>query len=76
MPFLSRVSSDFGIPMIVVSHEPLDLQTLCDDLIALDRGRVLAHGPPCDVLAQQLGAERVPSSLRTTVVSVQKRLAG
>ncbi len=52
LPFLRRVRDSFGLPILVVSHSPTELQALCDELIALRRGRVIASGAPMDVLTR------------------------
>jgi len=43
---LRRVHVEFGVPMLYVSHAPEEIAALCDDVLVLDRGRVLAHGAP------------------------------
>jgi molybdate transport system ATP-binding protein len=50
LPFLRRVRDEVDVPMILVSHDPLEVQALCDDLVVLDEGRVIARGAPGDVL--------------------------
>ncbi|OPY30071.1 MAG: Trehalose/maltose import ATP-binding protein MalK [Methanocella sp. PtaU1.Bin125] len=35
-----------GMTVIVASHDPLDLLDICDRLVVLDGGRVVADGPP------------------------------
>ena len=52
LPFLQRVRDHFDLPMLVVSHNPVELQALCEDLIVLRRGRVQATGEPLQVLTR------------------------
>jgi molybdate transport system ATP-binding protein len=67
LPFLRRVRSEFRIPMLFVSHDPLEVQALCDDLIVLEDGSTIAHGEPREVLtdprifplAEQEGFENI-----------------
>lgn len=67
LPFLHRVQSEFALPMLVVSHNPVEVMALCDDLIVLREGRVIARGEPRAVLtrpdvfplAEQEGFENV-----------------
>ena len=54
LPFLRRIRSEFRIPMLFVSHDPLEVQAVCDDLIVLKDGRTIAHGEPHEVLRQVL----------------------
>lgn len=37
-------------PMLLVSHDQAEIHALCDDVIVLDRGQVVAHGPAETVL--------------------------
>jgi len=50
LPFLQRMRQEFQIPMLLVSHDPLEVQALCDDLIVLRAGRMIARGQPQAVL--------------------------
>ncbi len=49
--FIRRVREEFDIPMLVVSHDPTEVQALCDSVVVLREGRVVARGAPHDVLA-------------------------
>jgi molybdate transport system ATP-binding protein len=67
LPFLHRVQAEFALPMLVVSHNPVEVMALCEDLIVLREGRVVARGEPRAVLtrpdifpiAEQEGFENV-----------------
>ena len=67
LPFLRRVRAEFQTPMLFVSHDPLEVQALCDDLIVLGDGRIISHGDPRTVLtashifplAEQYGFENI-----------------
>jgi molybdate transport system ATP-binding protein len=48
---LRRIRDQLRIPMLLVSHDPADVQVLCDTTLALDRGRVISHGDPSRVLS-------------------------
>lgn len=52
LPFLYRVQSEFALPMLVVSHNPVEMMALCEDLIVLRDGNVIARGEPRTVLTQ------------------------
>lgn len=41
-----------GCAILLVSHEGSIIQELCDEAIWLDAGRLMAHGPPDDVVAR------------------------
>ncbi len=50
LPFLRRIRDEFRIPMLLVSHDPVEVQALCDDLIVLGDGAIIGRGAPRDVL--------------------------
>ncbi len=50
LPFLRRVRREFQTPTLLVSHDPAEVQALCDELIVLQKGRVIARGSPRQVL--------------------------
>ncbi len=50
LPLLARVRHELTVPMLLVSHDPLEVQALCDELIVLRQGAVIARGTPRQVL--------------------------
>jgi molybdate transport system ATP-binding protein len=50
LPFLRRVRREFQTPILLVSHDPAEVQALCDELIVLQQGHVIARGSPRQVL--------------------------
>jgi molybdate transport system ATP-binding protein len=51
LPFLGRIRDEFRVPMLLVSHDPVEVVALCEDLLVLDRGQVVARGEPREVLS-------------------------
>ena len=51
LPFLARVRREMTVPMLLVSHDPVEVQALCDELVVLRHGGVIARGAPRKVLA-------------------------
>jgi branched-chain amino acid transport system ATP-binding protein len=51
VPVLRRVQADLGCAMVVVEHDMALMANLCDSLVALETGRVIAEGTPAEVLA-------------------------
>jgi ABC-type branched-subunit amino acid transport system ATPase component/ABC-type branched-subunit amino acid transport system permease subunit len=49
-PLLTRVHQQTGCTMVVIEHDMTLLSGLCDELIALELGRVIARGTPASVL--------------------------
>ncbi len=52
LPFIERLHARLGIPVLYVSHSIDEICQLCDQLLVLDDGRVLANGALQDVLAR------------------------
>jgi molybdate transport system ATP-binding protein len=50
LPFLHRVRQELEVPMVLVSHDPTEVQALCDELLVLEGGRVVTRGPTREVL--------------------------
>ncbi|MFN0008038.1 MAG: molybdenum ABC transporter ATP-binding protein [Planctomycetota bacterium] len=61
LPYLIRVRAAFDLPMVVVSHDATEIQALCEEVVVLERGRVVASGPAQRVLREraQSGYENV-----------------
>jgi len=54
---LVQVRDEFGIPMLLISHDPTEVQVLCDRVQRLERGKVVAEGKPSEVLWGGAGAD-------------------
>ncbi len=50
LPLLRRVREELTVPMLLVSHDPIEVQALCDEIVVLRDGRPIAHGEPRKVL--------------------------
>jgi molybdate transport system ATP-binding protein len=59
LPYLVRVSEEFALPMLYVSHEPTEVAVLCDEVALIERGRITAQGRPADVFASVWRSERL-----------------
>ena len=51
LAFFIRLVNDLKISMIWVSHDPIEVQSICDELITIDRGKVTQQGDPVTVLS-------------------------
>ena len=51
LPVLRRLLSAFPLPTLIVSHDPVEVQALCDEILVLESGRIVAQGDPRDVLS-------------------------
>jgi molybdate transport system ATP-binding protein len=67
IPLLAGIPARCGIPVLLVTHDPLEVLALAAHVMVLEAGRVVAEGPPRDVFASAaslgpvhaLGAENV-----------------
>jgi ABC-type branched-subunit amino acid transport system ATPase component/ABC-type branched-subunit amino acid transport system permease subunit len=50
-PMLRRVQSQTGCSLVIIEHDMSLLSSICDALVALEQGSVIAWGAPDDVLA-------------------------
>jgi len=50
VPVLRRVQAELGCALVVVEHDMAFIAALCDSLIAMQAGRVIATGTPAEVL--------------------------
>jgi len=72
---LDRIRREMAVPMLVVSHDPVEIQALCDELYVLRHGEVIASGDPARTLtdpsvypfAEEAGLE---NAIPCTVVAV------
>ncbi|MBN2640264.1 MAG: TOBE domain-containing protein, partial [Victivallales bacterium] len=44
LPFLWRIRNELNIPMLVISHDLPDILALTDNLLLIERGKVVGHG--------------------------------
>ena len=52
LPHLEGLYERFGIPMLYVTHDPLEAARLADTLVLLDNGRCLAQGRAAEMLTR------------------------
>jgi molybdate transport system ATP-binding protein len=50
LPYLLRIRRERHVPMIYITHDADELRVIADRVLLLDRGRVVAAGPPASVL--------------------------
>lgn len=52
LPYLDRLHDDWSVPMIYVSHSIDEVSRLCDHLLLMERGRIVASGELHETLAR------------------------
>jgi molybdate transport system ATP-binding protein len=74
LPYLDRLKSETGVPILYVSHAVDEVARLADDMVLISEGRVARHGPLFDVMADPaaiplLGVREAGAVLRAHVVA-------
>ena len=46
LPYLRSVRDEFQIPILYVTHDREEARELCEDIVILEQGRMVAHGSP------------------------------
>lgn len=52
LPYFDRLHDELSVPVVYVSHDIDEISRLCDHLVLLDDGKVIADGSLFDVLAR------------------------
>ncbi len=74
LPFLLRLRDAFDVPILFVSHDPTEVQALCDGVVLLENGRSVAVGPPTGTLLHRASASpHVDNVLRGTIAESDER---
>lgn len=71
LPFLDRLHNELQIPIVYVSHHIEEICRLCDHLLVLEKGRIIAEGDLQSVLVRLdlplLSGEEAGSVIRGTI---------
>jgi len=51
LPFLRELPERAGIPLVIVTHDPLEVVALAEHVAVIERGRIVREGPPASVFA-------------------------
>lgn len=69
LPFISRLSSEYKIPILYVSHLIDEILNLADQLVIMDQGAVIASGAPEDLLSRPDLQKHISIDDRGSVIS-------
>jgi len=47
--YLIRIRDEFKIPMLYVSHDPLEIMELCQEVLIMEEGKMIHRGKPGDL---------------------------
>ena len=53
LPYLARVRHEFSLPMLYVSHAAEEMVSFCDEVLVLERGRLISQGRPVQVFVPE-----------------------
>ena len=72
MPFIMRLSREYDIPTLYVSHSLDEILNLADHLVIMEAGTVMAYGNLADLLSRpdlqkRLGSEEIGTVIETMV---------
>jgi molybdate transport system ATP-binding protein len=43
IPYLARIRDEFRLPMLYITHDPAEVRALCDEVLVLNRGRIITR---------------------------------
>lgn len=76
LPYLVRIRDECAVPIVFVSHDATEVQALCDEVVVLERGRLVVQGRPGDVLRRRHdGGPAYDNVLAGAIDDVQDGLA-
>ncbi len=55
LPFIERACHAVDAPVLLVSHDPSELQAVCGEVLVIDQGELVAQGPPNAILGEYGG---------------------
>ena len=47
---LQTLHREFGVPMLFVTHDPMEATAICEEVILLQAGRIIGRGEPAKLL--------------------------
>ncbi len=70
-PFLWRIRTSLGIPMLVISHDLPDILKLTDNLLLVDHGQVAGHGPISSLVLEKSSFNLIKDSGIVSVLDME-----
>ncbi len=71
LPFLKAIRDEFKIPMVLVSHDPMDVHQLAEHLVLIDKGRVVEAGNVRQVFAGNLMQDMLGERNQSTIIDAK-----
>ena len=63
LPFIEKLRDHFALPIFYVTHDMVEVERLADQMVLLDKGRVVAVGPLAALQADPIRSWRRPRKL-------------
>ncbi len=63
VPILGRIRELLGIPLVLISHNPREVEALAEEVLLLAEGALRAQGPPSELLPDRVEEGGAPSLL-------------
>ena len=78
LPYVERLRDEAGLPIVYVSHSVAEVARLASTVVMLEAGRVVASGPPSNVLrrADLLDAPEEPGAVIAMSVAAHDEASG
>lgn len=71
LPFLKAIRDEFKIPMVLVSHDPMDVHQLAEYLVIIDQGQVVEKGDVREVFASHAMQERLGERNQSAIIEAE-----
>lgn len=68
LPFLKAIRDEFKIPMVLVSHDPMDVHQLAEHLVIIDEGQVVEKGNVRSIFASHAMQERLGERNQSAII--------
>ncbi|MCI0589795.1 MAG: ATP-binding cassette domain-containing protein, partial [Planctomycetes bacterium] len=68
LPYLLAVKESFAIPTVFVSHDAAEVEILCDEVLVMHGGRIVATGRPHEILTGPEVSEALPGDAYENVL--------
>lgn len=69
--FLKAIRDEFKIPMVLVSHDPMDVHQLAENLVLIDQGKVIEQGGVREVFARHSMQDMLGERNQSAIIEAQ-----
>lgn len=76
LPFLQRIRDQFDLPIVIVSHQPAELQALCSEVVVLKNGHLIDRGPTVDIFLRPAQLNDSPEGYTNLIPAIIEKHEG